>query len=243
MHNYNIGCSGYYYPNWKNKFYPKGLQPKNWLEYYASVFNTVELNGTFYRTPKLTDLKKYTDVTNDDFTFSVKMSKYISHIIKMKDSKDSINQFQDLIADGLGKKLSCFLFQLPPSYHYTEENLLRIIENVPHNPKNVIELRHTSWWNTDVEKAFKKAKLTFCNVDYPGLKSYIINTSGLFYFRFHGNPELFKSSYTINDLNNFHETFPKENKQYIYFNNTYYEAGYTNAKQLIEIRKCQDPHL
>ncbi|MGZ4079190.1 MAG: DUF72 domain-containing protein, partial [Bacteroidia bacterium] len=63
MRKYYIGCSGYYYPYWKNKFYPEGLQPKNWLNYYSTVFNTVELNGTFYRTPKLSDLKKYAEVT------------------------------------------------------------------------------------------------------------------------------------------------------------------------------------
>ena len=107
---YNIGCSGYYYPNWRNKFYPQGLPPKNWLEYYSSVFNTIELNGTFYRTPKLTDLKKYADVTKDDFTFSVKMSKYITHIVKMKDCTENINEFQDLILNGLEGKLSFFYF-------------------------------------------------------------------------------------------------------------------------------------
>src|SRR6195952_2566570 len=98
---YYIGCSGYYYPYWKNKFYPQGLQPKNWLEYYSSVFNSVELNGTFYRTPKLSDLKKYAANTPDDFKFSVKMSKYISHIIKLKESKQQIMDFQQLITEGL----------------------------------------------------------------------------------------------------------------------------------------------
>ncbi len=236
----NIGCSGYYYSNWKNKFYPQGLQPKNWLEYYSSVFNTVELNGTFYRTPKLTDLKKYANVTKDDFSFSVKMSKYITHIIKMKDAKANINEFQDLILNGLDKKLACFLFQFPPSFHYTEENLSRILQNVPHNPENVIEFRHISWWNEDIEKIFKKANLTFCNVDYPDLKSHIITTSNLFYFRFHGTPELFKSAYSVEELTHFYKLFPKTDmRKYIYFNNTYYEAGFTNAKQMMELTKLR----
>lgn len=237
MHKYNIGCSGYYYPNWKNKFYPQGLQPRQWLEYYSSVFNAVELNGTFYRTPKLSDLKKYASVTKDDFTFSVKMSNYITHIIKMKDAKSSINNFQDLIISGLDTKLACFLFQLPPSFHYTEENLMRVIENVPHDPKNVIEFRHISWWNNEIEQILEKANLTFCNIDYPGIKSYIINTSNIFYFRFHGNPELFKSAYSVEELACFQKRFPKEKRAYVYFNNTYYEAGYKNAKQMMELTK------
>ncbi|MES2763755.1 MAG: DUF72 domain-containing protein [Bacteroidota bacterium] len=234
--NYLIGCSGYYYPNWKNKFYPPGLKPANWLNYYSTVFNSVELNGTFYRTPKLADLKKYANVTEDDFRFSVKMSKYITHVLKLKESKQSINDFQSLIEEGLEKKLEHFLFQLPPSFHYNEENLEKILENIPHKKHNVIELRHISWWNKDVEKAFVKAGLTFCNVDFPGLDSYFINTSDVFYMRFHGNPELFKSSYEVDELNRFYKKFPKEAKHYsVYFNNTYYEAGYTNALQLMTI--------
>jgi uncharacterized protein YecE (DUF72 family) len=230
------GCSGYYYPYWKNRFYPKGLQPKNWLEYYSSVFNTVELNGTFYRTPKLSDLQRYAAVTREDFRFSVKMNRYITHVLKLKDTKQQIAEFTSLIKEGLGNKLSCFLFQLPPSFHYNKENLQRILENIPHEQHHVIEFRHLSWWNKDVEDTLQKAQLTFCNVDFPGLNSYLIQTSNLFYFRFHGNPELFKSSYSPVELRQFCKDLPEGLEQYhIYFNNTYYEAGYSNALELKEI--------
>ncbi len=100
---YYIGCSGYYYPGWKNLFYPTGLQTKNWLEYYSSVFNTVELNSSFYHVPKLSNLKKYAQETQDNFKFSVKTSRYITHILKLKDSKHLINDFQNLILEGLIK--------------------------------------------------------------------------------------------------------------------------------------------
>jgi uncharacterized protein YecE (DUF72 family) len=66
---YRIGCSGYYYPVWKNIFYPKEIPPREWLTYYAGVFNAVELNGTFYKVPKLNDLKKYAERTPKDFCF------------------------------------------------------------------------------------------------------------------------------------------------------------------------------
>ncbi len=236
MAHYRIGCSGYYYPNWKNKFYPAGVQPKNWLEYYSTVFNTVELNGTFYKTPKLTDLKKYAAVTAPEFKFSVKMSRYVTHVTKLKDCKQQVIEFQDLMLEGLDHKLMYFLFQVPPSFEYNEENLNRILESVPHTPNNVVELRHISWWNKDVEAAFKKAKLTFCNIDFPGLETYFMHTSPDFYLRLHGNPVLFKSSYEQSMLVEFYNQFPEGRKNYTaYFNNTYYEAGYTNALQLINI--------
>lgn len=236
--NYRIGCSGYYYPAWKNKFYPKGLQPKDWLKYYSMVFNTVELNGTFYRQPKPADLKKYYSVTPAHFSFSVKMSRYITHIQRLKDNARAISEFQDLILSGLEDKLEHFLFQMPPSFHYTEENLDHIVNSIPHKPHNVIELRHTSWWNDEVQKKLKQVKLTFCNVDFPGMETFFIQSSPFFYLRLHGNPELFKSSYSVPELKKFYKGFPEGCKRYaIYFNNTYYDAGYQNALSMIEITK------
>ena len=233
---FRIGCSGYYYTAWKNKFYPPGLQPKNWLAYYSTVFNTVELNGTFYRTPKLADLTKYAQNAVNDFKFAVKMNKYITHVLKLKDSKSQIHDFQELILEGLGNKCAHFLFQLPPSFPYNEENLERILTNIPHQASNVVELRHISWWNAEVEKAFSQAGLTFCNVDFPGMDTHFIHTSPHFYLRAHGNPELFKSSYSQEALESFYHKFPEGAQCYnVYFNNTYYEAGYTNALQLMDL--------
>jgi len=233
---YHIGCSGYYYPYWKNRFYPQGLQPKDWLRYYSSVFNTVELNGTFYKTPGLSSLQKYAAVTPDGFRFSVKMSRYISHVSKLKDCRDKIGEFQDLILQGLEHKLMHFLFQMPPSFQYTEEHLDMILEVVPHEGRQVVELRHLSWWNDNVQAAFQKAGITFCNVDFPGLETYFIHTSPYFYLRLHGNPELFKSSYDQAALEYFYSRFPEDAGSYtVYFNNTYYEAGYTNALALLKL--------
>ncbi|HEY3429306.1 MAG TPA: DUF72 domain-containing protein [Cyclobacteriaceae bacterium] len=231
---YQIGCSGYYYPQWKDKFYPSGLQPKNWLEHYSSIFNSVELNGTFYRTPTVTSLQKHVDLTPEDFTFSVKMNRSITHIQRLKE-KGSIHDFQELILNGLGKKLSHFLFQMPPSFHFNEQNLKRVTDHIPHTSQNVIEFRHVSWWNQETEQALKDAHLIFCNVDFPGLKTHFIHTKD-FYLRLHGNPELFISSYTTEQLKAFYQQIPEECKSCsVYFNNTMYEAGYKNALEFMEI--------
>lgn len=233
---YRIGCSGYYYPTWKNKFYPEGVQPKDWLSYYSTVFNTVELNGTFYRVPRVTSLLKYAQVTSDDFRFSVKVNQHITHILKLKNCKQEIQDFIDLIKEGLGSKCAHILFQMPPSFQYSEENLERVITNIPHDYANVVEFRHASWWNEKVQKVFSDAKLTFCNVDFPGLDTHFVESSPHFYLRLHGSPELFKSSYSISQLDDFYKQFPVSAETHsIYFNNTYYEAGYTNALQLIDI--------
>lgn len=231
---YQVGCSGYYYPQWKNKFYPAGLQPKNWLTHYSSVFNTVELNGTFYRIPTLNSLQKAAEVTPEDFTFSVKMNRSITHIQRLKE-KQTILDFQELILKGLGKKLSHFLFQMPPSFHFNEQNLGKVIDHIPHRSQNAIEFRHPSWWNEETEQALKDAELTFYNVDFPGLKTYFIHTAD-FYLRLHGNPELFISPYNSEQLKTYYQQIPGEVKSCsVYFNNTMYEAGYKNALEFMEI--------
>jgi uncharacterized protein YecE (DUF72 family) len=233
---YHIGCSGYYYPAWKNRFYPEGLPTKNWLEFYSSVFDTVELNGTFYKVPKLSDLKRQASATPEHFRFSAKMNRLITHTSQLRESRQTISEFQELLREGLQGKLMHFLFQMPPSFRYSEENLQRIIDNVPHNPENVVELRHISWWNDTVRQAFSSAGLTFCNVDFPGLNTWFMHTSPNFYLRLHGNPELFKSSYTPVELKAFSVLFPPDAERYsVYFNNTYYDAGYTNARELKEL--------
>lgn len=232
---HRIGCSGYYYPQWKNKLYPKGVSQRNWLAYYSSIFNTVELNGTFYRQPKPADLKNRAAVTGEGFTFSVKMSRYITHVQRLKD-RQTIVDFQTLILSGLAHKLQHFLFQMPPTFHYSDENLATVIANVPHLSQNVVEFRHISWWNDTVREALTSANITFCNVDFPGLDTWFINTSESFYLRLHGTPKLFVSSYNTPKLTRINAAIPNDvNVATIYFNNTVTSAGYRNALQLMKI--------
>ncbi len=232
-----IGCSGYYYPQWKGTFYPEKLPPSKWLEHYSRVFNTVELNGTFYRTPKPADLERQFNNVPDEFKFSVKISRYITHVLKLKNTAGLIKEFKGLIEDGLSEKLHKFLFQMPPSFHYTDENLELILKNIPPGPQHVIELRHASWWDKKVEQNFKKNDYTFCNVSYPKLPSDFIKTSDDFYLRMHGVPELFKSTYKNEELKALQENLPVGKSYTIYFNNTYYDAGHKNALELLKMVK------
>lgn len=231
-----IGCSGYYYPQWKGTFYPAKLAPSKWLEHYSSVFNTVEFNGSFYRVPKLSDMKRQYNNTPADFKFSVKMNRHITHILRLKNAAEEIKKFRGLIEEGFTDKLHKLLYQMPPSFHYTEENLEHIVTNIPKGPQNVIELRHHSWWNNkEVKAAFKEQFYVFCNVDYPGLQNGYVNTSEDFYLRLHGTPDLFKSSYTIKQLTGFYNAIPSSDSVTVYFNNTYYQAGHENALAMMKI--------
>lgn len=225
---YFIGTSGYYYPQWRENFY-KG-KPEQWLSEYSSVFNSVELNSTFYRLPKVAALKRQASQTPDHFRFSVKISRYITHILRLKNAKETILDFEDLINEGLGKKLSRILFQMPPSFQYKAETLDTLLENVPDKTRMVIEFRHASWWNEEIYAVFKKKKYTFCNVSFPGLNVPVVAPGENFYMRFHGIPELFKSSYSEKELERYSKQFPRKAREmFIYFNNTCFKSGYENA--------------
>jgi uncharacterized protein YecE (DUF72 family) len=233
----HIGCSGYYYRQWRNTFYPSGIPAKNWLTYYSSVFNTVELNSSFYHIPRLQSLQKQFENTPDDFKFSVKVYKSITHYQKLKDCKQQIKDFKDLIQKGLAHKLGCLLFQFPPSFTFSKEHLHLILTQIPGEKENVIEFRHSSWWCEEVRSALAEKPLTFCNVDYTKLPTEIRNETSLFYLRLHGTPNLFKTSYEDKRLQYYAQHIPAKDSVYVYFNNTFYDAGWQNAKEMIDLVK------
>jgi len=235
MNKLYIGTSGYSYAYWKNRFYPEKLPAAKWLNYYSEQFNSLELNYSFYKFPVVEQLKKMAERTPEDFRFTVKANKVITHTLRMRKATEKIIEFTDIVNSGLENKLACILFQLPPSYSYTEERLNDILTQLDHQPHNVIEFRHASWWTKEVYLELNKAKLTFCSVSYPGLPDDDIVTSSVFYKRMHGMPELFKSSYSAQQLKGLSSHIPKEKEAFIYFNNTTFEAAYTNARTLISL--------
>jgi uncharacterized protein YecE (DUF72 family) len=228
-----IGTSGFSYSYWKGRFYPQELASSKWLNYYSSQFNTIELNTTYYRFPIVKNLKAAAAATGEDFRFSIKIHRLITHYRKMKDVRTKIREFMDLAREGLGHKLRCILYQLPATFTYSEERLNDIIESVEHSSENIIEFRHESWFKKRIVKALRDANLSICSVSFPGLPETNLLSTKLFYKRMHGVPKLFESSYTKKALKELAKNIPAAAEEvYIYFNNTMYEAGYTNARFL-----------
>ncbi|HEX8517307.1 MAG TPA: DUF72 domain-containing protein [Bacteroidia bacterium] len=232
-----IGCSGFVYPGWKGKFYPADLARSKWLAHYSSKFNTVELNGTFYRFPLVKSFKTSYNATPPDFKFSVKAHKIITHSLRLKpEAREKIDTFIKIAEEGLEEKLGCILYQMPPSFKYTEENLENILSSIPHTNQSVIEFRNPSWWNEVVYNELDKSNIIFCNNDYPGMPEEIVETKGRFYMRFHGKPVLYKSEYTLPQLKKFVKKIPAASKErYVYFNNTWFLAAIANAMSIREM--------
>lgn len=243
MKKWFIGCSGFYYPEWKDKFYPQKLPKNKWFEYYAQQFNTLELNNTFYRFPELKSLKSWYDRSPSDFIFSVKTPRSITHYNKFSDSQELLSKFYNVIKEGLQEKLGCVLFQLPPNFHFDDEKLDLITSSLNPEFKNVIEFRHAGWWNDEVYKKLSKHEITFSGIDHPALPNDVIKNTSVLYYRFHGSPQLYKSEYSEAALKEFADQIlnSKQTKEvFVYFNNTMNLAAIKNVRQLIEIVNKED---
>lgn len=233
---WRIGCSGFHYKDWKETFYPKGLAQSKWFDYYARHFNTLELNVTFYRFPQLSFLQNWYAKSPADFRFAVKAPRAITHYKKFNDCYELLTSFYDTINTGLQDKLGPVLFQLPPSYDYTEERLERIITNLDPGFKNVLEFRHDSWWNEQVYQRLAAKGITFSGQSHPKLNDELIQNTDVVYYRFHGVPTLYLSAYSDDFLRKVVEQVksrPDTGEAWFYFNNTMTVAAIENAKAML----------
>jgi uncharacterized protein YecE (DUF72 family) len=235
-----IGCSGYHYPEWKGVFYPEKLPQRKWLAYYNEHFDTLELNVTFYRFPRLEFLLGWYSQSPNHYSFSLKVPRLITHSNKRFESRESLARFYERAREGLRKKLGCVLFQFPPWLSYSEEALESLNRLLDHSFPNVLEFRHESWWRDDVFSILSQHNVTFCGQSHPTLPDDMIKTSDIIYYRFHGVPDLYSSRYKKQKLHRVAEqimALKNIQQAYIYFNNTAAGHAITNAKEFIAIVK------
>ena len=158
----HVGCSGWFYSHWRGIFYPRQeITTKNWFAYYANVFGTVELNAPFYRWPTPATVRRWKREAPPNFLYSVKVNRRITHEQRMVRTKQLVQSYYEIEAV-LGEKMGCFLFQYPPSYHYSASRLKSIVTQLDSTHRNVVEFRHASWWNEEVYAAFRDADIIFC---------------------------------------------------------------------------------
>jgi uncharacterized protein YecE (DUF72 family) len=222
MAHYYIGTSGWHYDDWRGRFYPEKLPKEQWLEFYALHFTTLELNNTFYRLPKDTVFQKWHDASPDGFVFSVKVSRFITHIKRLKDCDNEVTKFMSR-ASLLKEKLGPLLYQLPPGLHRNDEILVKFLSILPRGRKHVIEFRHESWFDEDVFEILRRYHTGFCVFDMPKLTSPLIATADFAYIRFHGSGSLYSSCYSDEEMNDWAKKITRLTEDleavYIYFNN------------------------
>ena len=146
----HVGCSGWNYIDWRETVYPKGLPARLWLEHYATLFDTVEVNSTFYRLPKRETVAHWVEVTPHDFVFSIKASRYLTHIKRLRDLGKYLGNLLEALEPLLETaKMGPLLWQLPPTFQRDDARLSAALEQMP-KLRNTIEFRHPSWFVPEV---------------------------------------------------------------------------------------------
>lgn len=237
---YFIGTCGWNYSSFKGIFFPEELKSKDWLKYYAEHLNTVEINVTFYRLPRVKTFEKWYNETPEDFVFSIKASKVITHIKRLKDVENELKTFLERLK-GLKEKGRVLLFQFPPSLKFDKELLENFLKILPKDYQNVIEIRHKSFHCEEFVKLLKKYKVCLCFSDCAGRYPswYEVQTAPFLYIRMHGSKKLYVSNYEEEELKELAQKINsyKVKEAYVYFDNTALGYAITNALYLKELLK------
>jgi uncharacterized protein YecE (DUF72 family) len=225
-----VGTSGWQYASWKRRFYPEGLPQSSWLRFYASHFRTVEVNNTFYRLPARDTFTRWREGTPPGFVMTVKASRFITHIKRLKDPEEPVRTFFER-AHGLGDKLGPVLFQLPPRFHADVERLARFLGALPQTTRCAFEFRDPTWDTPEVRRLLDDHGAALVLADRPGRRVEDVVTGGWSYLRFHQGQRI-RPGYSRRKLRRWAQrivALPARDV-YVYFNNDPEGAAVADAR-------------
>jgi uncharacterized protein YecE (DUF72 family) len=229
------GTSGWQYRHWKGRFYPGDLAVARWLEYYAHAFETVEINSSFYRQPTERSWDRWRATVPDGFRFAVKASRFLTHIKRLEDPGDSIERVVEG-ARRLGDRLGPILYQLPPNFMRTAENVERLeglLALLPPDLQHAVEFRHRSWFNDATYEVLRARRVAICMFHMPHLETPEVATARFAYLRFHGSGSTYGGDYPDDVLRNWAGRIERLNgvdEAWVYFNNDIGGYAVENAK-------------
>jgi uncharacterized protein YecE (DUF72 family) len=238
----HIGTSGWHYKHWKGAFYPADLAPSKWLRWYAEHFDTVEINNSFYRLPQASALQLWCRETRGNFCFSVKASRYITHNRKLKDPRETVEKFMNVI-EKLERRLGPILFQLPPSWKVNVQRLEEFLAGLPRAYRYVFEFRNETWNTPPVYDVLQRHNAAFCIYELAGFQSPIQITADFTYVRLHGPGNKYQGDYSKDTLRAWAQRIKAWKKElrriFVYFDND--QAAFA-AKNAMELRRMVESH-
>ncbi len=230
-----VGCSGWQYKHWRGDFYPAGLPAARWLEYYASHFDTVEINNSFYRLPLAETFADWRRRVPSSFIYAVKASRYLTHMKKLKEPGPPVALLFSR-ARRLGRRLGPVLYQLPPRWPRNLERLETFLQTLPKTVRHAIEFRDPSWYTDDTLLLLSKHHVTMCLHDMAGSETGQRRSGPFIYVRFHG-PQRYTGRYLDDVLDRWAEWcagFHSDGTPvYAYFNN---DAGGHAPRDAVRLR-------
>lgn len=232
-----VGTSGWNYPSWPGVFYPEDLPSRRFLDFYAREFATVEVNYSFYRLPDPKTFARWVGQVPQDFTFSVKASRFISHIKRLQGVAKAWRTFVGR-AKTLGPQLGPVLVQLPPHFPKDTARLTRFLKlAAPSVPRLVFEFRNDSWLTEEVYDLLRRHNTALCVADSVRYQRVDVITADFTYIRFHGRSKMFASNYTkaelVREARKIRRHVDNGVDVYVYFNNDAKGYAVKNARTLI----------
>ncbi len=238
-----IGTSGYVYPHWRGRFYPRDPPQREWLPFFAEHFSTVELNNPFYRLPEAAAFLRWRRAVPRGFVFAVKASRFITHVKRLRDPTEPVDLLFSRVK-ALGPTLGPILFQLPPRWKAVPERLDELVKAIRRQrqvrrPRIVLEVRDPSWLDRAVTERLEAAGVALCLADWPECPVEGPLTAGFVYVRRHGTGVRYGGSYSEamlrEDARRIREWLKDKRDVYIYFNNDAEAHAVRNAARLREL--------
>lgn len=235
-----IGTSGWHYDSWRGPFFPPNLRLKDRLPYYATQFETAELNGVFYRTPAVSAVENWREQTGRDFVFAWKASKYITHWKRLSDPVNSLELMESRLSRLKGKA-GPVLFQLPPHFQLNADRLASFLKHLSKRRRYTFEFRHPSWYTAAIFRMLAEHNISLCISDHHDAPSPWKRTADFIYIRGHGPGGRYKGHYSAEALSAWAKQLKSWKKRgydtFVYFDNDQKSAAPTDAlklKQLIQ---------
>jgi uncharacterized protein YecE (DUF72 family) len=217
-----VGCSGWQYKHWRGNFYPADLPLKSWFQHYASVFDTVEINNSFYRLPEASTFAAWSARAPRRFLFAVKASRFLTPMKKLKEPEAPLDRFFSR-ARSLGRHFGPVLYQLPPGWKLDQGRLEYFLRLLPRDVPQVIEFRDTTWYAPEVYELLERHRVSLCLHDMPGSATGRLRVGPCVYVRFHGASGRYDGSYPDERLADWAEWLERQARTgvdvYAYFNN------------------------
>lgn len=227
-----VGTSGWVYAEWRGDFYPEGVPQRRWLEHYAGVFDTVEVNNAFYRLPRRETFEQWASVLPSGFTVAVKASRYLTHIKRLRDPAEPVARLLS-VASGLGSKLGPVLLQLPPTLRADAGLLDGCLACFPRDVRVAVEPRHDSWWTDDVRRVLENRAAALAWADRRSRPvTPLWQTTGWGYLRLHEGAARPWPSYGDTALRSWVTRLSVFDEAYAYFNNDQRGAAPRDAIRL-----------
>lgn len=236
MHPVRVGCSGWNYDSWRGRLYPEGLGRARWLGSYSEVFDTVEVNSTFYRLASRDAVARWVEDTPDDFLFAAKASRYLTHVRRLRDVEEGIRRYYERIEPLVrSSKLGPIVWQLPPNFQRDDDALAAILDLLP-GGRHCFEFRHESWFSSEVYAALGDRGAALVIADHPKWRFQARElTTDWTLVRMHHGHRGRRGNYSRTEIDEWARRIANWRSRaevLVYFNNDWEGFAVTNAKAL-----------